>query len=152
MILLGRNRKPVGDQVRAVLGIRGEPTTPDDPAQGLVWRSIVEHLDNAEVQNEFVSVTNVDRATFGKHPWSMGGGGAAGVERANRESGCDSRLGGLAVDIGFGAVTREDDVFSIGSTVARRQRIASEQIRPLVEGDDYATGAFGESNECYLAL
>ena len=33
VILFGRNRRPVGEQVRAVLGIRGEPTTPDDPAQ-----------------------------------------------------------------------------------------------------------------------
>src|SRR5438093_1077659 len=56
-------------------GIRGEPSTPDNPAQGLVWRSIVEHLDNGGSQNEFVSVTNVPRETFSKHPWSMGGGG-----------------------------------------------------------------------------
>ena len=34
VILFGRNRRPVGDEVRAVLGIRGEPTTPDDPAKG----------------------------------------------------------------------------------------------------------------------
>ena len=77
VILFGRNRRPVGDEVRAVLGIRGEPSTPDDPAQGLVWRSIVDHLDNGQAQNEFVSVTDVPRATFGKHPWSIGGGGAA---------------------------------------------------------------------------
>ena len=30
VILFGRNRKPVGDTVRAVLGIKGEPSTPDD--------------------------------------------------------------------------------------------------------------------------
>ena len=34
VILFGRNRRPVGEQVRAVLGIRGEPTTPDDPPKG----------------------------------------------------------------------------------------------------------------------
>ena len=38
-----------------MLGIRGEPSTPDDPAQGLVWRSIVDHLDNGQAQNEFVT-------------------------------------------------------------------------------------------------
>ncbi len=75
VILFGRNRRPVGSEVRAVLGIRGEPTTPDDPAQGLVWRSIADHLDNGEAQNEFVSVVDVERAAFGKHPWSMGGVG-----------------------------------------------------------------------------
>ncbi len=86
MILFGRNRRPVGDEVRAVLGIRGEPTTPDDPAQGLVWRSIVEQMDNGQAQNEFVSVTDVARATFGKHPWSIGGGGAAELKELIEEA------------------------------------------------------------------
>src|SRR5690606_8607846 len=45
VILFGRNRAPVADTVRAVLGIRGEPSTPSDPAQGLVWRSIVDLSD-----------------------------------------------------------------------------------------------------------
>ena len=41
VILFGRNRPPVADTIRAVMGIRGEPSTPDDPAQGLVWSAIV---------------------------------------------------------------------------------------------------------------
>lgn len=32
VILFGRHRAPVGDTVRTVMGIKGEPTTPDDPA------------------------------------------------------------------------------------------------------------------------
>ena len=34
VIIVGRNQPPVSDTVRAVLGIRGEPGTPDDPAEG----------------------------------------------------------------------------------------------------------------------
>ena len=34
VILFGRNRRPVGSTIRTVMGIRGEPTTPDDPAHG----------------------------------------------------------------------------------------------------------------------
>ena len=75
VILFGRHRTPVAREVRAVLGIRGEPSTPDDPAQGLVWRAIVEHLDQSGSQNEFVSVTNLPREMFARHPWSIGGGG-----------------------------------------------------------------------------
>ena len=59
VILFGRHHAPVSPEVRAVLGIRGEPGTPDKPAQGQVWRSIVEHLDKSGAQNEFVSVTHV---------------------------------------------------------------------------------------------
>jgi len=41
VILFARHRRPVGDSLRTVLGIRGEPSTPDDPARGRVWASIV---------------------------------------------------------------------------------------------------------------
>ena len=37
VILFGRSRTPMSREVRAVLGIRGEPSTPDDPEQGKVW-------------------------------------------------------------------------------------------------------------------
>ena len=34
VILFGRNRKPLTSTLRTVMGIRGEPSTPDDPSQG----------------------------------------------------------------------------------------------------------------------
>jgi hypothetical protein len=40
VILVSRNQPPSGDTVRTVLGIRGEPSAPANPAAGLVWRSI----------------------------------------------------------------------------------------------------------------
>src|SRR5262249_10549516 len=94
VILFGRNRRPVGSVIRAVLGIRGEPSTPDDAAQGVVWRSIVDHLEKDHAQNEFVSVADMPRATFGKHPWSIGGGGATEL-KAQLESAAESVLGDL---------------------------------------------------------
>ena len=45
VILFGRNRRPVGETVRAVLGIKGEPSTPEDASQGLVWQSILKQID-----------------------------------------------------------------------------------------------------------
>jgi hypothetical protein len=56
VILFGRNRKPVGGTIRTVMGIRGEPSTPDDPSRGLVWSAIVEQIDQPGSQSEFVSV------------------------------------------------------------------------------------------------
>src|SRR3546814_5275263 len=76
VILLGRNRSPVAPTVRAVLGIRGEPSTPEDPARGLVWSSIVELVDRPGHSNEFVSVADMARLRLGSHPWSLQGGGA----------------------------------------------------------------------------
>ena len=77
VILFGRNRTPVAKTIRAVMGIRGEPCTPDDPAQGLVWSAIVAQIDQPGSQSEFVSVADSPRELFHKHPWSIGGGGAA---------------------------------------------------------------------------
>ena len=79
VILFGRNRQPVGDEVRAVLGIRGEPSTPDDPAQGLVWRSIVDHLDNGQVAER---VRQRDERARGRRSASIRGASAVAVRRS----------------------------------------------------------------------
>ena len=60
-ILFGRNREYVSGTLRTVLGIRGEPSTPDDPAQGLVWSSITRLVDQSGEQNEFVSAGDSER-------------------------------------------------------------------------------------------
>ncbi|HEX9619007.1 MAG TPA: BREX-2 system adenine-specific DNA-methyltransferase PglX, partial [Polyangiaceae bacterium] len=77
VILLGRNRLPLAKTVRAVMGIRGEPETPEDPAQGQVWTAIVSQLDQPGSQSDYVSAADAPRDSFHKHPWSLGGGGAA---------------------------------------------------------------------------
>jgi hypothetical protein len=51
VILVHRNQAPTGETVRTVLGVRGEPGAPDDPAKGLVWTAIrdaVEARESAE--------------------------------------------------------------------------------------------------------
>ena len=76
VILFGRHRQPVDRSVRAVMGIRSEPTIPDDAAKGLVWSAIGAQVDRPGSQSEFLSVSDVPRERFEKHPWSIGGGGA----------------------------------------------------------------------------
>src|SRR5262249_57735136 len=65
-ILFGRNRRPVAEKIRAVLGIRGEPTTPEVPEHGFVWRSILSLSGNGEARNEFVSAGYSPREAFGR--------------------------------------------------------------------------------------
>jgi hypothetical protein len=134
VILVGRPQPPQGNTVKAVLGVRGEPGQPEDPAKGLVWTSIVEHLDRSDFDNEYVSVTDLPRTALATHPWSLSGGGAdrllAAVEAAAHRA-----VSQVASEIGFGAVTREDSAFMIGSGAARRYRISDQHVRPMVEGD-----------------
>jgi hypothetical protein len=109
-ILFGRSRKPVGETVRAVLGIQGEPSTPEDASQGFVWKSIVKQIDTANAQDEYTSTADVPRSSFNSHPWSIGGGGAAELKEQLDEA-ADQTLGDLVESIGISAVTGADNVY-----------------------------------------
>lgn len=134
VILFGRNRAPVAGTVRAVLGIRGEPSTPDDPAQGRVWRSIVELTDRPGESNEYISVSDMARGRLGKHPWSLQGGGAPEVMDAINAAAA-SKLSAHVTDIGFGAILGEDDAFMVSASCSDRRRRVETRVLPLVEGD-----------------
>jgi hypothetical protein len=135
VILFGRNRRPVNDEVRAVLGIRGGPSTPEDPAGGLVWRWIVDHIGNGIAQNEFVSVTNLPRATFGKHPWSIGGGGAAELKEKLEEA-ADCSLGESVEVIGVFGMTNADEVFLADRASFLRRHVEPIATKQLLVGDE----------------
>jgi hypothetical protein len=134
VILFCRHRKPIVSTIRAVMGIKGEPSTPENPAQGMVWSAILDQIDQVDSQSSFVSVNDAPREQLARHPWSIGGGGAAELKETIEERG-EKILSEIATDIGFGAVTREDEAYLLSSKVAARQRIPRAQVRPLVEGE-----------------
>ena len=134
VLLFGRHRVPVSPEVRAVLGIRGEPGIPEAPAQGMVWRSIVEHLDNGGAQNEFVSVKNVPRETFARHPWSIGGGGQLELsELIEQNAVC--RLQDKIEAISLLCITREDETYILPQKTLDRLRIRKEHQIVSVQGE-----------------
>lgn len=134
VILFGRNRAPVQDQVRAVLGIRGEPATPEDPAQGLVWSSIVALTDRAGSSNDWISVADMQRSRLSVHPWSLQGGGAPDV-LAQIESATSAKLSGVATEVGFGAILGEDDAFVLSPARADFRRAATVSILKSIDGE-----------------
>jgi hypothetical protein len=142
VILFARNRLPFRDVVRCVLGTKGEPSTPSNPAEGLVWRAITKNLDNLGYSDQFISVTDIPRSVLSSHPWAMGGGGAVELftliskDRKNR---LEDRIW----DIGATALTRDDDVFVIGEGAAKRHGIPQEYIRPYVAGEDLRDWTIG---------
>jgi len=144
VILFGRNRKPVLDTMRTVMGIRGEPQTPDDPARGLVWTAIRDQVDRPDSESVFVSVADSPRASFHKHPWSIGGGGAAELKSGLDRS--SNQLESLVESIGITAFTLEDDVFLMPAGTARRRRIPAANFRPMVIGDAIRDWMITEGN------
>ena len=134
VILFGRHRRPVGRSVRAVMGIRGEPAIPDDPAQGHVWSALVGQIDQPGSQGEFVSISDVSRKRFRKHPWSLGGGGAAELKERLIEM-ARTLLGDMVTAIGRTTHSGEDEVFYIEPSGARTFALDAYCV-PLVIGEN----------------
>ena len=110
VIVVGRSQQPTTPTVRAVLGVRGEPGRPDDPAKGVVWTSIIEHVDRPGWDDDWVTIADLDRTLLATHPWSLSGGGAVGllniIEVASR-----TKLSERDVTIGRTTHTGSDECF-----------------------------------------
>ncbi|MCA1186174.1 MULTISPECIES: BREX-2 system adenine-specific DNA-methyltransferase PglX [unclassified Saccharopolyspora] len=133
VILAGRNHFPRTDKIRAVLGIRGEPSEPDVPADGLVWSAIVDQWARPGSESEWVSAEDFDRAGFGTFPWSLSGGGAADVLAVidKQESTLRTRI-----DVtGRTTHTGLDDAFYLPGSAAVTRQIARGCV-PVVLGED----------------
>jgi hypothetical protein len=135
VILLARNQSPVSDTLRTVMGIQGEPSTPDDPSRGLVWSAIVDQIDQSGSQSEFVSVGDSSRELFHKHPWSIGGGGAAELKE-QLEDGTTETLSAWSESIGFASFPGTDEVFLLEPMMLERARVPKALIRPAILGDN----------------
>lgn len=142
VIIVGRRRRPVADQVRAVLGVRGEPGQPANPSKGLVWTEIVEYVDEPGYDGSLVTVTDLDRTVLNKHPWSLSGGGAGELKELI-DAAAVRTLDTVSVHLGIAAVTGEDGLYMLGTGRAT-ERLGVTRWRPLVEGDtvrDFSIGA-----------
>lgn len=147
VILLGRARRPQADVVRAALGIRGEPGVPRDAAHGEVWSAIVASIDSPGIENEYVSVADMERATFARHPWTLGGGGVADL-RDTVEAGAETKLASLAASIGFMTIAGEDDFYY--APTARHWRRAGAPHSVAIKGDALRDWSFSSSYSVFF--
>ncbi|UCZ88162.1 BREX-2 system adenine-specific DNA-methyltransferase PglX [Gordonia sp. WA4-43] len=133
VILVGRNRE-CGDNVRAVLGIQGEPGAPDNPAKGKVWSSIIEHLDEPGFEDQWISVVDLPRNSLESHPWSLAGGGAVETLAAIDAAGV-SPLGDRIDAVGRTTHTGLDDAFYLEDHAADTFHLRADTV-PIVLGED----------------
>ncbi len=63
-ILFARNQRPIAATIRAVRGIRGETTVPEDPALAPVWQEITAHWSEPGFIGSQISVADAPRNTF----------------------------------------------------------------------------------------
>jgi uncharacterized protein DUF7008/Eco57I restriction-modification methylase len=147
VLLFGRHDAPKASQVLAVLAKRGEPSTPDDPTQGLVWRSIADHWSEVGFENDYVSVAKVERSTLDKHPWSLGGGGASELKELLEERAA-CRLGDIVESIGRSTHAGEDDAFFMSQGAISRTGTPLERTVPLVKGEQVRDWHVAEDEWC----
>lgn len=134
IILVARNLISTGTEtVPVVMGKRGEPGKPKDPARGRVWTSVTEGHDTIGFENEFVSVAAVPRATLSEHPWSIGGGGAAELKDALEVG--RKRLTDVATAVGVGGMSNADDVYIASPGDWSRRRVDQSWFRGLIDGE-----------------
>ncbi|WP_043458601.1 BREX-2 system adenine-specific DNA-methyltransferase PglX [Azohydromonas australica] len=135
VILFGRHRTPVDTSVRAVMGIKGEPSTPENPEKGLVWNAILNQIDRPDSQSAFLSVADTPRITFSKHPWSIGGGGASELKEAIEARSAET-FGSKTTAMGFFGISAADEVMLADLASFARRGVEQDRVRPLISGDE----------------
>ncbi|WP_446222577.1 BREX-2 system adenine-specific DNA-methyltransferase PglX [Nocardia sp. IBHARD005] len=134
VIIIGRNQENVHDTVRTVLGIQGGPGSPENPAKGLVWTSIVANIDQPGYEDQWISVTDFSRMNLRKHPWSLSGGGAAELLLAIEAAG-NKRIADYCDAIGRTTHTGLDDAFYVTPWAAQTRGYVGD-VAPITLGED----------------
>lgn len=134
VILVGKHQPPVSHTVRAILGVQGETGRPEDPANGLVWRAIVDHVDLPGHDDQWVSITDLPRQRLALHPWSLSGGGASELLTSINAS-AKSQLGENTYRIGVFGIMGADDAMMVDPATVLRRGLEPNAVSELVIGD-----------------
>ncbi|WP_231387171.1 BREX-2 system adenine-specific DNA-methyltransferase PglX [Nocardia sp. BMG111209] len=137
VILIGTRRsgKSRSSTIRTVRGVQGEPRAPKEPEKGLVWRAIVDRIDDAPGPGKWVSVDNLERHRyFAKQPWIMLDNGLEMVQQISAR-GTGRLRSVLARDIGFASFPGQDDAFISTPDALHRQCITAPISRWLIIGE-----------------
>lgn len=133
-IFFGRARTPLNDTVCVVSAIRGDGRPVASSSDG-AWHEILSVLENPEpAVRRFVSTAQVERQQLYRHPWNIGGGGAADL-KAHLDRCCQQRLGETC-GVGVSAVIGEEEPF-VRPTLAdwSRAGVKASGVVPLASGE-----------------
>lgn len=135
VILIGRNYPDSPASVKGVLGSEGEPGIPRDPARGVVWNSVREHVDDVGYEDRYITVTALDIGFISKHPWSMKGGASPDLAQLIDEN-FSIRLEQLPVDsVGFASFPGADNALTFPPHRLRALGLDFPLVRDFVMGD-----------------
>ncbi|MEU2592541.1 BREX-2 system adenine-specific DNA-methyltransferase PglX [Streptomyces albidoflavus] len=136
VILVGRFRGGSKRQasIRTVRSVQGEPSAPDNPEEGLVWRAIEEQIDRPGNAGQWVSVDDLERGRyFGKQPWILADGGLEMVEQLGKSAALT--LTQAIQSVGRTTKSGGDDVYFLPDNTAAARLGLQENVRPLATGN-----------------
>ncbi|GAT68506.1 DNA methylase [Planomonospora sphaerica] len=134
VILFGRNQQPSEKPIRTVMGIRGEPIPPQNPAMGKVWQAIITQVKEFVSESEWISSVDQEKSGLATHPWNLSGGGASNL--VNILDATRKRLSTqLDRPIGFASFPGQDEAFFVGSPWLSRYEIHPPLRRTLIIGE-----------------
>ncbi|WP_167330198.1 BREX-2 system adenine-specific DNA-methyltransferase PglX, partial [Rhodococcoides fascians] len=133
VIITGRNTTPTSDTIHTVLGKRGEPGRPLSAEKGVAWNSITRHIDDANFEDEFVTVRECVRLEFRKHPWNLGAGESSNLLKVIALA-PEKLADRLPTAIGGAIRAGADDAFSRPVTGTTNSNEA-DTLRLVVAGD-----------------
>lgn len=146
VILFARNRQSTRSTVRAILGIRGEPSTPDVAESGKVWSSILGLIEKPGEENEYITSIDMDRESFSSHPWTLSGGCAA--ELLTRIEAGNITLAAHIDAIGRTTVVGHDDAWIFPLSKIRQLGLFDGSV-PFVVGEVVRNWKIGD---CHRAI
>lgn len=144
LIIFARSRPSTTLPVTVLSNLRGEPSIPDDPSNGKVWRSVVKgFLEGPGYIDEFVDVASYNREEVAKHPWQFGGPATRLYRRLVTGKPPVSKF----IDsIGLHCVTRADEIYVLPKDFFRRLSPRPDLIATLVEGQSVRDWTVTEPN------
>ncbi|MFC0003622.1 BREX-2 system adenine-specific DNA-methyltransferase PglX [Micromonospora siamensis] len=135
VILVGRNtNRARAGTIRTVMGIRGEPSPPTDPSQGLVWQAIVDQIHSPGSESQWITAADTPRVQLGTFPWSLSGGGAGDVK--SLIDGSRLELRGKVARVGVLGMSNADEAMHASRRVWLRRVGDLEFSSRLVVGDE----------------
>ncbi|MDX3535033.1 BREX-2 system adenine-specific DNA-methyltransferase PglX [Streptomyces sp. MB09-01] len=136
VILIGKRRGGSGrsEMIRTVRSVQGEPAAPEHGEDGLVWKAIVQQIDDPGSVSQWVSVDDLERGRyFGRQPWILADGGLEMVEQLKEAQA--GQLASVRRVIGRYTHTGSDESYFAPTGTWDRLGVSADNIVPLISGD-----------------
>ena len=147
VILVARNHTPESAVVRSVLSKgKRETRIHGSEGRGPYWSAIVEHLKDPHWDDDWVTITDLDRSLLATHPWSLSGGGAVDLMRSLTSVSRNTIADLIVGKVGFASFTGFDDIFFATRASLLRAGVPDSLIRRVITGDVVRDWAINEGD------